>query len=266
MLASIPSPASNGIELGPFDVRYYGLAYVVAVIAAVLISGHRWADRGGDKRVAEDVAVWGFPAGLIGGRIYFVLTSWNEVPDEWWGVFAIWQGGLGLPGGIAGGVLVGIYRLRKLGVPVAPFLDCAAPGLLVAQAIGRVGNWFNQELFGRPTDLPWALEIDPENRPDRYADAATFHPTFLYEILWDLGLAAALIWIGHHLRIRPPGLFALYLAGYAAFRIFNETLRVDPANEILGLRLNIVVMGVLLVAAAAWFVVLQRRGTQAQPA
>ena len=266
MLASIPSPASNGIELGPFDVRYYGLAYVVAVIAAVLISGHRWADRGGDKRVAEDVAVWGFPAGLIGGRIYFVLTSWNEVPDEWWGVFAIWQGGLGLPGGIAAGVLVGIYRLRKLGVPVAPFLDCAAPALLVAQAIGRVGNWFNQELFGRPTDLPWGLEIDPENRPDRYADAATFHPTFLYEILWDLGLAAALIWIGHHLRIRPPGLFALYLAGYAAFRIFNETLRVDPANEILGLRLNIVVMGVLLVAAAAWFVVLQRRGTQAQPA
>jgi len=262
MLGSIPSPGANGVELGPFDVRFYGLAYVAAVVAAVLIAGHRWADRGGDRRVAEDLAVWGFPAGLIGGRLYFVITSWNEVPDEWWGVFAIWKGGLGLPGGIAAGVLVGILRLRRLGLPVAPFLDCVAPALLVAQAIGRVGNWFNQELYGRPTDLPWALEIAPENRPDRFADAATFHPTFLYEILWDLGLAAALIWIGHRWRVRPPGLFALYLAGYAAFRIFNETLRVDPANEILGLRLNIVVMGALLLAALAWLATLARRSPE----
>ena len=259
MLASIPSPSSNGFELGPLDVRYYGLMYVLAVVAAVLIAGHRWAKLGGDRQVAEDLALWGFPAGLIGGRIYFVLTSWSEVPDEWWGVFAVWEGGLGLPGGIAAGVLVGIWRARRLGIDVPPFLDCAAPGILVAQAIGRLGNWFNQELFGRPTDLPWGLEIDPDNRPERYADEETFHPAFLYEILWDLGLAAALIWLGHHRGIRPPGLFALYVAGYAVFRMFIETLRIDPSKEILGLRLNFYVMGVILVAAVAWFVRTQRQ-------
>ena len=258
MLASIPSPASNGLQIGPFDIRYYGLCYVIAVVAAVVIAGHRWAREGGDRQVAEDVALWGFPAGLIGGRLYFVITSWNEVPDEWWGVFAVWKGGLGLPGGIAAGVLVGIWRLRRLGIDVPRFMDAAAPGLLVAQAIGRVGNWFNQELFGRPTDLPWGLEIARENRPDRFAGDPTFHPTFLYEIVWDLGLAAALVWLGHHRSIRPPGLFALYVAGYAAFRVYMETLRVDPANEILGLRLNIWVMGVTFIAAVAWFVWIQR--------
>ncbi len=263
MLASIPSPGANGFEIGPFDVRYYGLAYVAAVVAAVLISGRRWAAEGGDRRVAEDVALWGFPAGLLGGRLYFVITSWDEVPDEWWGVFAIWEGGLGLPGGIAAGVLAGIWRLRRLGIDVPPFMDVAAPGILVAQAIGRIGNYFNQELFGRPTDLPWALQIAPDNRPDRYADAETFHPTFLYEIGWDLGLAAALVWLGHHRRIRPPGLFALYVAGYAAFRMFVETLRVDPAKEFLGQRLNFWVMAAILVAATVWFLRTQRTGRAA---
>lgn len=264
MFASLPSPGSNGFSLGPFDVRYYGLCYVVAVVAAVLISGHRWAREGGNRQVAEDVALWGFPAGLIGGRLYFVITSWSEVPDHWWGVFAVWKGGLGLPGGIAAGVLVGVWRLRRLGVPVAPFLDAAAPGILVAQAIGRVGNWFNQELYGKPTSLPWGLEIDRGNRPARYADTATFHPTFLYEILWDLGLAAALVWIGHHLRLRPPALFALYVAGYAIFRVFVETLRVDPAKHLLGLRLNFYVMGLVFLAAAVWFVLIGRRATPAE--
>ena len=268
MLASLPSPPTNGIALGPFDIRFYGLCYIAAVIAAVIISGRRWAAQGGDPRVAEDLALWGFPAGLIGGRLYFVLTSWDEVPDEWWGVFAVWKGGLGLPGGIAAGVLVGIWRARRLGIDVPRFLDVAAPGILVAQAIGRLGNWFNQELFGRPTDLPWGLEIAPEFRPERFADAATFHPAFLYEILWDLGLAAVLVWLGHHTRIRPPGLFALYVAGYAAFRIFIETLRVDPAKELLGLRLNFWVMALILLAALLWFARTQRgpREDRAAPA
>jgi prolipoprotein diacylglyceryl transferase len=266
VLASIPSPGSNGFSIGPLDVRVYGLMYVLAVIAAVIISGHRWAAQGGDRRVAEDVALWGFPAGLIGGRLYFVITSWNEVPDEWWGVFAVWKGGLGLPGGIAAGVLAGVWRLRQLGIDVPRFLDAAAPGLLVAQAIGRIGNYFNQELFGGPSDLPWAVEIAPDNRPARYADQATFHPTFLYEIVWDLGLAAFLVWLGHRRRIRPPGLFALYVAGYAAFRIFIETLRVDPAHHILGMRLNFWIMGAVLLAAAAWFARSQRAGRPGVPA
>jgi prolipoprotein diacylglyceryl transferase len=259
MLASIPSPPWNGFSLGPFDVRIYGLCYIAAVVAAVIITTRRWQAAGGSPRLVEDVALWGFPAGLLGGRLYFVITSWNEVPDEWWGPLAVWRGGLGLPGGMALGILVGIWRVRRAGASVPRFMDAGAPALLVAQAIGRIGNWFNHELFGRPTDLPWGLEIEPDNRPERYAEEETFHPTFLYEILWDLGLAAALVWLGHHRRIRAPGLFALYVGGYGAFRMGIELLRVDPANEILGMRVNFWVAGVLAVAGFAWFAVIQRR-------
>jgi prolipoprotein diacylglyceryl transferase len=148
--------------------------------------------RGGSRDLVADVALWAFPAGLVGGRLYHLATSWNEVPHEWWGPLAIWEGGLGIWGGIALGTVVGIRRLRRAGVDVASFLDCAAPGLLVAQAIGRIGNYFNQELFGGPTTLPWALEISPEHRPDGYAAFSMFHPTFLYELLFDLALAAVL--------------------------------------------------------------------------
>jgi prolipoprotein diacylglyceryl transferase len=166
---------------------------------------------------------------------------------------AVWKGGLGIWGGIAGGVAVGIWRLHRAGADIPRFLDAAAPGLLVAQAIGRVGNWFNQELFGRPTSLPWGLRIDPEHRPDRYIDQPTFHPTFLYEIVWNLALAAALVWLGRHRDVRPPGLFALYVAGYSAFRIFEETLRVDPAHHVLGLRINFFLAVALTVVGLAWF-------------
>jgi prolipoprotein diacylglyceryl transferase len=258
VLASIPSPPGNGIHLGPLDVRAYGLAYVVAILAAIVISGRRWRAQGGDPDLVVQVAMWGVPAGLIGGRLYFVATSWNEVPDAWWGPFAVWKGGLGIWGGIALGTAAGVWRLRRAGVDVARFLDAAAPALLVAQSIGRVGNWFNQELFGRPTDLPWALEIDPEHRPARYAADPTFHPTFLYEIVWNLTLAGFLVWLGHHRRIRPPGLFALYVAGYSLFRIFEELLRVDPAHHVLGLRLNFFLAIVLTAFGTGWFVSTQR--------
>jgi prolipoprotein diacylglyceryl transferase len=254
LLGSIPSPSSNGFGVGPLEIRYYGLCYVVAVAAAVAITGRRWAAVGGSRELPQDIAVWGFPAGLIGARAYFVLTSWSEVPDAWWGVFAVWEGGLGLPGGIAAGVLVGVWRLRRLGVEVPAFLDAAAPGLLVAQAIGRVGNWFNQELYGTPTSLPWGLEIAPENRPARFVAAPTFHPTFLYEMVWDVALAAALVWLGRRRRLRPGGIFALYVAGYAAFRILIERLRVDPAHVFLGLRLNLYVMVAVLLGVVVWWV------------
>ena len=221
--------------------------YAVAVIAAVLIMKRRW---NGDPALVDEVALWGFPAGLIGGRLYHVVTSWDEVPHTWWGPFAVWEGGLGIWGGIALGVLVGIWRVHRRGADVAAFMDAGVPALLVAQAIGRVGNWFNQELFGKPTDLPWGLEIDPEHRPERYADSATFHPVFLYEIMWNLTLAVVLTRLK---GIRPPGLFALYVAGYSAFRIFAELIRVDPAQHILGLRLNLFVAGTLFVAGLVWF-------------
>ena len=254
MDAFIPSPPSNGVHVGPFFVHAYGLAYVAAVVAAIAITSRRWRLVGGDPKLVQEVALWAFPAGLIGGRLYFLATSWNEVPRHWWGPLAVWHGGLGIWGGIAAGTLAGIWVLRRRGANVGLFLDAAAPALLVAQAIGRVGNYFNQELFGGPTTLPWGLEIDPAYRPAHYAQFATFHPTFLYEIVWNLLLAFALVQLGRRRAIRPPGLFALYVAGYSLGRIGEELLRVDPAHHVLGLRLNFFVAAVLFAAGAIWFV------------
>lgn len=256
-MASIPSPASDGLDLGPFFFHFYGLAYVVAIAAAVAITRRRWRAQEGDPDVVVDVAIWAVPAGILGGRLYHDLTSWNEVPHTWWGWAAIWQGGLGIWGGIAAGTVVGLWVLRRRKVEIPRFMDAAAPALLVAQAIGRIGNYFNQELFGSPTHLPWALQIDPAHRPSNYLASPTFHPVFLYELLFDLALAATLVWLGHHRRIRAPGLFALYVAGYSAFRIFEELLRVDPAHHLLGLRLNFFVAGALVLAATVWFVRVQ---------
>jgi prolipoprotein diacylglyceryl transferase len=258
MSAFIPSPPSNGFHLGPLYLHAYGLAYVVAVLAAVTITVRRWERSGGDRELVYEVALVGFPAGLIGGRLYFLATSWNEVPPHWWGPFAIWKGGLGIWGGVAAGTLAGLWMLRRRDADVPAFMDAAAPALLVAQAIGRIGNYFNQELFGGPTTLPWGLEISLAHRPAGYTQFATFHPTFLYELTWNLTLAAALVWLGHHRRIRAPGLFALYVAGYSFGRIGEELLRVDPAHHILGLRLNLYVASLLCLAGIAWFIRIQR--------
>jgi prolipoprotein diacylglyceryl transferase len=259
-LASIPSPATNGFSVGPFFFHAYGLAYVFAVAAAILISRWGWRRQGGDPDLVYEVAMWGFPAGLVGGRIYFVITTPSQVPDHWWGVFAIWQGGLGIWGGIAGGAAVGLWvahrRLRR--GDLSRFMDVAAPGLLVAQAIGRIGNYFNQELFGAPSSLPWALQISPEHRPPGYLRFATFEPTFLYEMIWNLALAGVLIRLGLKRRVRPPGLFALYVAGYSGFRIFEETQRIDFSEYFLGLRLNFFISVVLCLLALAWFVAIQK--------
>jgi prolipoprotein diacylglyceryl transferase len=256
--AALPSPSSDGFHLGPLFVHAYGLMYVVAIAAAVWLTRRLWQRRGGDPALVVDIALWAVPAGVIGGRLYFLATSWNEVPDHWWGPLALWQGGLGIWGGIAAGALVGVWRLRRGGHDVAAFMDCAAPGLLVAQAIGRIGNWFNQELFGGPTSLPWGLRIDPAHRPDGYAQFATFQPTFLYELVWNLGLAGVLYMLVARRRLRPPGAFALYVAGYAGFRIFEEQLRVDPSHHLLGMRLNFFVATAVCLAGLAWFVYSQR--------
>jgi prolipoprotein diacylglyceryl transferase len=258
--AFIPSPHENGLSIGPFFFHAYGIAYVFAVGAAILISRRRWAKAGGNPDLVYDVAMWAFPAGLIGGRIYFVITTPSQVPDHWWGVFAIWQGGLGIWGGVAGGAAVGLWvlyrRLRRADIP--RFMDAAAPSLLVAQAIGRIGNYFNQELFGKPTTLPWGLKIDLAHRPPGFERFATFQPTFLYEIIWNLSLAGFLVWLGARRKIRAPGLFALYVAGYSGFRIFEETLRIDFSDHILGLRLNFWVASILCLLGLTWFVAIQR--------
>jgi prolipoprotein diacylglyceryl transferase len=266
LLGAIPSPSTNVVHLGPFTIHVYGLFYAVAVLVAVAITRRRWVAQGGARELVSDVALWGFPAGIIGGRLYYLATTPGDSFDHWWGPLAVWHGGLGIWGGIALGTIVGIWRIRRAGANVARFLDAAAPALLLAQAIGRIGNYFNQELFGRPTDLPWALEIDPEHRPARYLDEPTFHPTFLYELLSNLALAAALVWLGRHRAIRPPGLFALYVAGYCGFRIVDELLRVDPAAHVLGLRWNLLLAIAGTIIGLAWFAHIQTGPTTGRQA
>jgi prolipoprotein diacylglyceryl transferase len=258
LLASIPSPSSSTVTIGPFSIHFYGLTLLVAIAAAVGISGLRWTRRGGDWDLIFRVAVWGVAFGIIGARLYHVITSWNELPNEWWGPFAIWKGGLGIWGGVLLGTVVGMIVAKRAGANVAVLADCAAPGLLVAQAIGRVGNWWNQELFGKPTSLPWGLEISPENRPLRYVTDTTFHPTFLYEALWCLGAAGLLLLIERRFRIRPGGLFALYVLLYSLGRVWIETLRIDPSHEIAGVRLNVYVAVLAIILSAAFFVWWQR--------
>jgi prolipoprotein diacylglyceryl transferase len=258
-LSFIPSPASNGFHIGPLFIHYYGLMYVIGITLAILITQRRVREAGANPALVGDIALWAVPAGIIGGRIYFDITTPSQIPHVWYGVFAVWSGGLGVWGGIAAGALVGAWRVRRAGASVALFADAVAPALLVAQAVGRVGNYFNKELFGGPTTLPWGLSIPLRYRPPGYTQFRTFQPTFLYEIIWDLLLAAVLVWLGRRRGIRPPGLFALYVAGYSAFRILEESLRIDNSEHFLGLRLNFYVAAALTIAGIAWFVISQRR-------
>jgi len=256
----IPSPSVNGFHIGPLFIHVYALMYLVGIAVAIIMTRRRWAAAGGDPELIWDVAMWSVPAGIIGGRIYFDITTPMDIPHVWYGVLAVWSGGLGIWGAIPVAVLVGIWRVRRADGNVPVIMDAVAPALLVAQGLGRIGNYFNKELFGGPTSLPWGLEIPLAYRPPGYTAFAFFQPTFLYELIWDVALALALIWLGHHRRIFAPGLFALYVAGYSAFRIFEESLRVDSSKYFLGLRLNMYVACVLTVAGATWFVLVQRRG------
>jgi prolipoprotein diacylglyceryl transferase len=263
LLASIPSPSSGEVHVGGVALHAYGVMLLLGILAATWLTGVRWTRRGGDWDLVFRVAMWGVAGGVVGARLYHVVTSWSEVPDpKWQGVFEIWKGGLGIWGGIAGGVLAGALVVRLSGNSVYAFMDAVAPGLLLAQAIGRWGNYFNQELFGKPTDLPWALEIDRVNRPSQYAGAETFHPLFLYESIWNLLGVGVLLLVGRRFPIRPPGLFALYVAWYTAFRAYEETLRVDPSHHYLGQRLNFWVSIALFALAAIAFVWSQRRGEE----
>ncbi len=263
-LAFIPSPSSNGIHLGPLFLHAYGLMYVIGIALAVMITVRRWERTGGDRGLVYDVLAWGVPAGLIGGRIYFdITTPFDITPHTWWGPLAIWQGGLGIWGGVAAGAAAGVWRVRRAGADVYAFMDAVAPALLVAQAVGRIGNYFNQELFGKPSTLPWALEISPAARlhaglPSADLKYATFQPSFLYELVFDLALAALLVWLGRRRLVKPPGLFALYVAGYSGYRIFEETIRIDSSAYFLGMRLNFYIAVAVTVAGLAWFAVSQR--------
>ena len=263
-LASIPSPDQGVWYLGPFPLRAYALAIILGVVVAVWLGDKRWVARGGKPGQVADIAIWAVPFGLVGGRLYHVLTDYELYFGEDRNpvtALYVWQGGLGIWGAVALGALGAWIGARRAGVKFLPLADALAPGIVIAQALGRWGNWFNQELFGRPTTLPWGLEISPENRPDGYADVETFHPTFLYEFGWNLGVAGLVIWADRKFRLGFGRAFALYVMGYTAGRGWIEYLRIDDVqmDDVFGLRLNVWVSLVVFAAAAAYFLWSSRR-------
>jgi prolipoprotein diacylglyceryl transferase len=263
-LASIPSPDHGVWYLGPLPLRAYALAIILGVVVAVWLGDKRWVARGGKPGQVADIAIWAVPFGLVGGRIYHVLTDYELYFGEGRNpvtALYVWQGGLGIWGAIGFGALGAWIGARLAGVKFLPLIDALAPGVAIAQAIGRWGNYFNQELFGRPTTLPWALEIDPAHRPDGYTEVETFHPTFLYEFWWNLGVAGLVIWADRRFRLGYGRAFALYVMGYTAGRAWIEGLRIDAVqmSDVLGLRLNVWTSIVLFLAAAAYFVWSARR-------
>ncbi len=257
-LAYIPSPSSGVVHLGPLTIHLYGVTLLVAILLCVWLTAVRWRNRGGNPDLVVRVAVWGVAFGIIGARIYHDVTSWNEVPSpKWKGVFEIWQGGLGIWGGIALGTIAGVLVVRHAGERAAVFMDAVAPGLLLAQGIGRIGNWWNQELYGTPTTLPWGLKIDLAHRTGiaaAYLNAKAYQPTFLYELLWDLAGVALLLWLDRRYKFFPPALFALYVAYYTFGRFFEELMRIDPSHHLLGLRINAWVSAIVFLGASAFFV------------
>ena len=261
MLFFIPSPHTGVVHIGPLQLHMYGLTLLVAILACVWLTGHRWKAMGGEWDLVTRVAVWGVAFGVVGARLYHDITSWSEVPTpKWQGIFEVWKGGLGIWGGILFGALAGAVVVRRSGADVSKFLDAAAPGLLLAQGIGRIGNWWNQELYGKPTKLPWGLEISVAHRPLQYLDRATFHPTFLYELIWDFIGVGMLLYVSRRYTIRPPALFSLYVAWYCFGRIFEELLRIDPSHHIAGLRLNAWVSIILFCGSTTYFILHQFGG------
>ena len=271
MVLLIPSPSVSALSIGPLTIRLYALFIITGIAVAIWLGRRRYSNLGGNPDDVSEVAIWAVPFGIIGGRIYHVISS----PQQYFGengnpadALRIWQGGLGIWGAISLGA-VGAYiyfKTHKTTLSFAKLLDSLAPGVIIAQAIGRIGNYFNQEVFGKPTTLPWAIEIEAKNRPDGYEAITTFHPTFFYELLWCLFIAYLLIKLPGFLKsvARNSGdIFALYVAGYTAGRLWIEALRIDEANYILGLRLNIWVSIIVFTAAVIYLYRSHRRGNTA---
>ena len=279
MPASIPSPSVGVWWLGPIPLRAYGLLMVSGMVLAVWWTSRRYGARRGNPDLAFDMALWAIPLGIIGARLYHVVTT----PELYFGqngnllqALEIWKGGLGIWGGVAGGALGAWIALKRKGQRIGPIADAVAPTLLVAQALGRWGNYFNQELFGSPTTLPWGLEIDDAHLPMGYTSGTLFHPTFLYECLWNLAMAGALIWWDHRRTFagRKPSrdgstklgqkplfagqLFGLYVMAYTAGRVWIEYLRIDEAHYVFGLRLNVWTSILVFILGAVVFVVAGR--------
>jgi prolipoprotein diacylglyceryl transferase len=268
LLASIPSPSDPFVfHLGGLAPRWYGLLLAAGILVAILVTRRQLVLRGRDPILAGDVAIWAVPFGVVGARLYHVVTDWSAFSGHLSDIPRIEQGGLGIYGAILGGALGAAIGARRAGVPLLLMLDCAAPGLALAQAIGRFGNYFNQELFGGPTNLPWGLQIDPAHRPPHYLGDSTFQPTFLYESLWDLLVMSVLLIVARRWRSQPPGyILALYLALYSFGRFWVEGLRIDPAHMLGPLRLNQVVSAIVFVVAGTVWLRLRRRVTSPRSA
>ncbi|MEO5710669.1 MAG: prolipoprotein diacylglyceryl transferase [Nocardioidaceae bacterium] len=263
----IPSPGQAVWHLGPIPIRAYALCIILGVVVAIWMGERRFVARGGTRGQVSDIAIWAVPFGLVGGRLYHVITD----PKNYFGeggepikALYVWQGGLGIWGAIALGGVGAYIGCRRYGLKLPPMADALAPGIVVAQAIGRWGNWFNQELYGKPTTLPWGLEIDAEHRQSldpKYQQFETFHPTYLYEFGWNLGVAALVIWADRKFRLGHGRAFALYVMGYTAGRGWIEYLRIDAveANDVFGLRLNVWTSIVVFLGAAIYFVLAGRR-------
>ena len=261
LLAYIPSPSSGSFHIfSHFTLHMYGVMLLLGIAACIWLTGRRWVRWGGDWDLVFRMSLWGVIAGIIGARAYHDITSWNQDPTihaHWYGFAAVWNGGLGIWGAIPLGCLAGAWVVRRSGNSVRLMMDAVAPGLLLAQGIGRWGNYWNQELYGKPTKLPWGLKIDTAHQTDidtKYQGAAAYQPTFLYEFLWDVSGVGVLLWIDRRFTLKRPALFALYVVWYTTFRTFEEVLRIDPSNYFLGMRVNFWVSLGLWIAAVAFFI------------
>jgi len=253
---TIPSPPVSIWYLGPIPLRAYALCIISGALIAIWLGEKRFQARGGAAGAVSDAAVWALPFGIVGGRAYHVVTHYQDYfgpGKDFWDVFKVWEGGLAIFGAIAFGAL-GVWiasRVHKF--DLVTLADAIAPGILIAQGIGRLGNWFNQELFGVPTQVPWALAIDFAHRPTGYESFETFHPTFLYELLWNLTAAAVLIYLDKRFSLTHMRAFASYLMLYATGRMVTESLRIDPANDIFGVRVNMWMAIFVFVGGAVLF-------------
>lgn len=260
MIATIPPPPGQQIDIGPVSIHYYGLLIGIGALLAIAVGRRRWAALGGDPDQVDRVGFVAVFAGLAGGRLGYVLTHLGNFAERPWAVLYVWEGGLAIFGGLTVGILVGIWYARRLGMPAPAAVDAIIPGLPLAQAIGRWGNYFNQELFGTPTDLPWGLRIDVANRPAEYLEAATFHPTFLYESLWNVAvLVPAILWLERRGRLRRGASIGVYLLMYGFVRFLTELLRTDTTFRLFGLSRNAWVALGAVALGGVIYVVRQRR-------
>jgi prolipoprotein diacylglyceryl transferase len=277
LLTYIPSPPQGVWHVGPIPIRAYALCIIVGIIVAIWWGERRFQARGGARGTVVDIAVWAVPFGLVGGRAYHVATDWWRyfgAGKDWVGAFKIWDGGLGIPGAIALGAVGAWIACRRRGVPLPFMADAVAPGIVTAQAIGRLGNYFNQELYGGPTKLPWGLEIFqrvnpgtglPDNLDGVAVNTSQFqvvHPTFLYELIWDLLVAGMVVYVDRRFKLGHGRAFALYVAGYAFGRFWIEMVRSDVATLIFGIRVNVWIMGLLFVCGVVYFVLARTRGAR----